>query len=200
LHDGPSQLLASMVMGLRFLRQVIAREPERTDTELNELDRLANTALHQLRNMLFDLRPVALETQGLAAALQVYVERQKDMKQIEFHLDTQAFAGRFTPKVEAASFSIIQEAVNNVEKHAQAKNIWISVKSLGDKLAIAVKDDGRGFDIEQVQESYSQKGNLGLLNMKERTEIAGGKLKIESKPGRGTSVTLDLPLDTMVSR
>ena len=193
LHDGPSQLLASIVMGLRFLKQVIDREPDRIDEELAEIDHLAHTAIHQVRNMLFDLRPVALETQGIAAALQVYVERQSENKQIEFHLDTQSFAGRFPPKIEGAAFSIMQEAVNNVEKHAQAKNIWISIRPAGDKVVFTVKDDGHGFDIEQVQEAYAQKGNMGLLNMKERAEIAGGKLSIESKPGKGTSVTLDLP-------
>ena len=195
LHDGPSQLLASMIMGLRFLKQVIVREPERVEDELKELERLANSALHQVRDMLFDLRPVALETQGIAAALQVYVERQKESRQIEFHLDTQAFTGRFPPRVEAASFSILQEAVNNVEKHAQAKNIWIGIKPANNKISLSVRDDGHGFDMNQVQEAFAQRGNMGLLNMKERAEIAGGKLTIESKPGKGTLVTLDLPLD-----
>lgn len=200
LHDGPSQLLASMVMGIRFLGQVIVRDPERVGDELQELERLANSALHQVRNMLFDLRPIALETQGLTAALLVYVERQKEMKQIEFHLDTQAFAGRFAPKVEGATFSIVQEAVNNAIKHAQAKNIWIAIKPTDDKLTVLVKDDGRGFEIDKVQDSYAQQGSMGLLNMKERSEIAGGKLRLESKPGKGTTVALDLPLDLIALR
>ncbi|HEX7587655.1 MAG TPA: GAF domain-containing sensor histidine kinase, partial [Anaerolineae bacterium] len=190
LHDGPSQILSSIIMGLRFFRQVMIREPARMDTELTQLEQQANLALRQVRDMLFDLRPVALETQGLAAALQVYVERQSETQGLEFHLDAHSFKARFAPRVEAALFSIVQEAVGNTQKHAQAKNIWISLQFTRDELAISVRDDGRGFDVNQVEEAYAQRGNLGLLNMKERAEIANAHLVIESKPGKGTTVTL----------
>ncbi len=195
LHDGPSQILASIVMGLKFLHQVIEREPERAEAELIELERETNLALRQVRDMLFDLRPVALETQGLAAALQVYVERQSETKGLEFHLETHSFNQRFSPKVEAALFSIVQEAVGNSQKHARATNIWIKLQPTEDELVITVHDDGRGFDVSQVEDTYAQRGNLGLLNMKERAEIANAKLAIESKRGKGTTVTLKLKLD-----
>ena len=190
LHDGPSQILSSIVMSLKFFRQVMTREPGRVDQELTEMERQANLALRQVRDLLFDLRPVALETQGLAAALQVYFERQSEGRDLKLHLDTHSFSARFPPKVEAAIFSIIQEAVSNAEKHAQAKNVWIAMESAGGKLTITVQDDGRGFDLPQVEESYAQRGNLGLLNMKERAEVADAKLSITSKPGQGTTVTL----------
>jgi signal transduction histidine kinase len=195
LHDGPSQILAAIIMGLRFFRQIMLREPARMDQELVELERQANLALHQVRDMLFDLRPVALETQGLAAALQAYVERLSESKQLKFSLETQSFAARFSPKVEAAVFFIVQEAVVNAEKHAQAQNIRISLRPTDDELVLVVQDDGRGFDLAQVEEAYAQRGNLGLLNMKERAEIAHAKLAIESKPRQGTTVTLTLDLD-----
>ena len=195
LHDGPSQILASIIMGLKFLHQVIDREPERAEAELIELERETNLALRQVRDMLFDLRPVALETQGLGAALQVYVERQSETKGLEFHLETHSFSQRFEPIVEAALFSIVQEAVGNAQKHAHAKNIWIKLQPTGDGLIVTVHDDGRGFDVSQVEGTYAQRGNLGLLNMKERAEIANAKLGIESKRGKGTTVTLKLKLD-----
>ncbi len=198
LHDGPSQILASIIMGLKFLHQVIDREPERAEAELIELERETNLALHQVRDMLFDLRPVALETQGLGAALQVYVERQSETKGLEFHLETHSFNRRFAPMVEAALFSIVQEAVSNAQKHAHAKNIWIKLQPTEDELVITVHDDGRGFDVSQVEGAYAQRGNLGLLNMKERSEIANAKLAIESKRGKGTTVTLKLKLDDVV--
>jgi signal transduction histidine kinase len=194
LHDGPSQILASIVMGLRFLRQVMVREPARTEAELTDLERQSNLALRQVRDMLFDLRPVALETHGLAAALHAYVERQSETKGLAFHLDTHSFDQRFPPKVEAAIFSIVQEAVGNVQKHARAKNLWIKLQPSDEDLTITVKDDGRGFDVAQVEDAYAQRGNLGLLNMKERAEIANAKLTIESKRGKGTTVTLKLKL------
>ncbi len=194
LHDGPSQILSAMIMGLRFFRQIMTREPSRAEQELTELERQANLALHQVRDMLFDLRPVVLETQGLGPALQLYVERQGESKELNFHLDTHAFNLRFPPRVEAAVFSIVQEAVGNAGKHAQAKNLWIAMRPAGGNLTITVQDDGCGFDLRQVEETYAQRGNLGLLNMKERAEIADAKLSIESKPGKGTTVTLTLKL------
>jgi len=195
LHDGPSQIIAAMIMGLKFLRQVIEREPSRASSEIDELERMSTQALHQVRNLLFDLRPVALETQGLVAAIQIYVERQRDGDQLKLSIDADAFNTRFAPKTEAAAFSIIQEAVGNAKKHAQAKNIWITVKKTDTALTFSVRDDGRGFDLAQVEGNYAQRGSLGLLNMKERAEICHGKLTIDSKPGKGTLVALALPLD-----
>jgi signal transduction histidine kinase len=195
LHDGPSQLLSAIIMGLKFLRQVIVRQPDRIETELAELERLSTQALHQVRNMLFDLRPVALETQGLRTALEIYVERQRESDGMQVHLDVDALTMRLPSKVEAALFSIIQEAVGNAKKHAQAKNVWISAQTQENKLTLSVRDDGRGFDLTDVEESYAQRGNLGLLNMKERAEIANATLAINSKLGKGTLVTLVLPTD-----
>ncbi len=194
LHDGPSQLLAAMTMGLRFLRQVIARQPERIEAEINELERLATQALHQVRNLLFDLRPVALETQGLRAALQVYAERMRKSDGTQLHLDVQDLTLHWPPRVEAALFSIIQEAVNNARKHAQPKNIWITAQRQGERMVLSVRDDGCGFDLAEVEQAYAQRGNLGLLNMKERAEIAQAKLHLTSRPGEGTTVTLSVPL------
>lgn len=195
LHDGPSQILASLVMGMKHLRQVILRQPERTEQEVNDLERLATTAMHQVRNMLFDLRPVALETQGLIAALRVYVERQRDSNSVPVFLEADNITQRFPPKVEAAVFSIIQEAVGNAKKHAQAKSIWIVARQSHDTLTLSVRDDGKGFDVASVEEAYAQRGSLGLLNMKERAELARAKLTIDSKIGKGTKVTLVIPLD-----
>jgi signal transduction histidine kinase len=195
LHDGPSQLLSAIIMGLKFLKQVIEREPTRAEVELAELERLTTQALHQVRNMLFDLRPVALETQGLVPALQIYIERQRDAAELKLHVEADAFTMRFLPKVEAAAFSIIQEAVGNAKKHAHARNIWISAQHVDEMLILSVRDDGRGFDVAGVEKAYAQRGNLGLLNMKERAELCQGKLTIESQVGKGTLVSLSLPLN-----
>ena len=194
LHDGPSQLLSAIIMGLKFLKQVIVRQPDRVGAEIAELERLSTDALHQVRNTLFDLRPVALEAQGLCAALRIYVERQQETKGLRLHLDIEHLTVRFAPRVEAALFSIIQEAVGNARKHAEAKNIWFTAQQTGETVTLSVRDDGRGFDLLQVQEAYAQRGNLGLLSMKERSEMARVKLTIDSKPGEGTTVALALPV------
>ena len=96
--------------------------------------------------------------------------------------------------MEAALFSIIQEAVNNARKHAHPKNIWITAQRQGERMVLSVRDDGRGFDLAEVEQTYAQRGNLGLLNMKERAEIAQANLHLTSQPGEGTTVTLSVPL------
>lgn len=194
LHDGPSQLLSALIMNLRFLKEVIVRSPERSREEVDNVERLAVQALHQIRNMLFDLRPVLLETQGLAAALSAYVDRQRENKDIEILLEINSLSARLPSKAEAAIFSIIQEAVGNVRKHANAKHIWITAEQRKDKLTVTVQDDGCGFDVQQMEEAYAQRGSLGLLNMKERADIANAELKIDSEPGKGTQVKLTIPL------
>jgi signal transduction histidine kinase len=193
LHDGPSQLLSAITMGLRFVRDLVDRHPESAQEEIANLERLTKQSLRQIRNMLFDLRPLVLETQGLRAALEVYTQHF-DEQEIEVHLDAGDFAARFPAKTEAAIFSIIQEAVGNARKHATPKNIWITFRQEDATLTITVRDDGCGFDLEGVEAAYGQRGSLGLLNMKERAEMASAQLTIESKCGQGTSVILVMPL------
>ncbi len=193
LHDGPSQLLSAIIMGLRFLREVTTRKPERIPEELDSLEHLSIQALHQVRNMLFNLRPVLLETQGLAPALQAYVDRQRETKDLEIYLVANSFNARLEPKAEAAIFSIIQEALGNVRKHAQAKHVWITAMQKNGQITLSVRDDGCGFDVQRVQTVYAEKGSLGLLNMKERAEIANADLTIDSRPGLGTLVQLVIP-------
>lgn len=199
LHDGPAQLLASMLISLEFAQKLLQREPERVPEELQDLCQLAHKALHQVRTLLFELRPVILETQGLVPALETYVQRQCEECPIAFHLEAGTFNGRLVAKAEQAVFDIIQEAVGNAKKHAQATNIWIAlaeVAGLGQLLA-GVRDDGRGFDQEQLKARYGQQASLGMVNMAERAEALGGKLTVRSQPGHGTSVVLCVPLEPL---
>ncbi len=194
LHDGPSQLLAAIIMNLRFLRLAFTRKPDNVRDEITSLEQLSLQALQQVRNLLFDLRPVVLETQGLRAALGVYVDRQRETQDLEIHLDVDPLTMRFGPRAEAAIFSIVQEAVGNVRKHAAAQNVWIKARQRDANLEITIQDDGRGFDVSNVEEAVPQRGNMGLLNMRERAEIAHGRLTVDSEPGKGTLVTVQVPL------
>lgn len=200
LHDGASNQLSAMIMELQFLKEVMVRTPERAADELAQIENFANQALQQVRNLLFDLRPLMLESQGLRAALEVFVQRHAESERTQLHLDTDSFTARLSPKAEAAIFSILQEAVTNAKKHAGAKNIWITTRQEGKSVTITVQDDGRGFDLRQIEEAYALRGSLGLLNMKERAEIVNAKLTIAPQPGKGTRITLVIPLnDTAAS-
>ncbi len=198
LHDGPSQLLSAVIMNLRFLRTAMTRKPERIFDEIDNMEQLSTQALRQIRDLLFDLRPVVLEAEGLQSALKVYVDRQRENQPVQIHLDVSSLITRFDSHIEAAIFSVVHEAVNNAKKHGAPKNIWIKTVQAARTLTIQVKDDGCGFDLQQVEENYAQRGSLGLLNMRERAEIACGTVQVESAPGKGTCVTMTIPLTQTV--
>lgn len=199
LHDGPSQLLSAVIMNLRFLRTALSRKPERIFDEIDNMEKLSTQALRQIRDLLFDLRPVVLEAEGLCSALRVYVDRQREDQRVHIHLDASSLTRRFDSHIEAAIFSVVHEAVSNAKKHASPKNIWISTQQTDRTLTIGIQDDGCGFDLKQVEENYAQRGSLGLLNMRERAEIACGSVLVESAPGQGTRVALTIPLTQPVT-
>ncbi|MBI4672284.1 MAG: GAF domain-containing sensor histidine kinase [Chloroflexi bacterium] len=194
LHDGPVQMLSALVMETRYLRDLAAQDPSKIQTEFLRLDAVATKALYQTRNILFDLRPLILEQQGLGPALEQYVTRLRMVEPFNITLDAATLRVRLAPKSEAAIFSIVQESVNNAKKHAKPKNLWIEAVQDETGLTLSVRDDGNGFDVQAMEAAYSTRGSLGLLNMKERAEIVQGALRIVSQPNEGTCVTLTVPL------
>lgn len=196
LHDGPAQLVASLVMSLGFTKELLKRSPELAETEINESLDVANKTLKQLRTLLFDLRPVILETQGLIPALELYAERLEETEELNITLTVEHEVDRLAHKAEVAIFSIIQEAVNNAKKYAKANQIELIVQAdqQQDSLTFLIKDDGVGFDVQQVKARYDEQGSLGMINMQERTEMINGQLRINSGVGQGTRVILNLPL------
>jgi signal transduction histidine kinase len=194
LHDGPAQLLAALINCIGFIDMLHERRPEMVREELQSLLPLAQKALRQVRTLLFDLRPVILETQGLVPALESYVERQREMDSLSYDLRVEGFRGRLDVQAERAVFSIIQEAVGNIKKHACAKQVWITLVEQEDELQVSVRDDGQGFRVEELLAEYDQRGSLGMLTMRERAEAIGGIFSVHSLPGAGTMILLQAPL------
>ena len=195
LHDGPTQLVSTMVMQADFIKKLMQHQPDQVGTELDRLTQTGQQAVHDLRTMLFDLRPLILETQGLGAALALFTERHQvgGKTSIRLHLDETVH--RYAAPVESSVFSIVQEAVTNALKHAKAQNIWVRLAQKGNTLAVEVEDDGVGFDMEKVMQSYVSRESFGLLNMRERADIAGGELTMVSAVGQGTTVMLRMPAE-----
>ena len=199
LHDGPTQLVASMLMRLDFIKKALSRDPSLVDEEITELIELGQRASHQMRTLLFELRPLVLETQGLVPALETFLTRlQKEEAGTTFHLEVKTERGdaqltRRDPRDEAAIFAIVQEAVKNALKHARADNIWVQLVEQAGTLTVMVRDDGVGFDVAAVESVYEQRGSLGMVNIRERAELLGGRLTLQSAPGQGTKVVLHVP-------
>lgn len=193
LHDGPTQAVSAIAMRLNFTKLLVTREPTRAAAELEKLEELARKTAKEIRTMLFALRPLALETQGLTVALEQYAEKLRETEGLIIHVDS-ALDERLPAKTEGIAFSIIEEAVNNARKHARAENVYVRLRLQQDLLVAEVEDDGCGFDLSSVETRYDQRDSLGLINMKERAALVSGNLTIKSEPGKGTQITLLIPL------
>ena len=146
--------------------------------------------------MLFTLRPLVLESQGLLAALLAMAEKMRETYDQNVVIEVDP---KIIPELEAGKqtiiFYIAEEAVNNARKHAQAAHIWVRLKNIGSEIALLeIQDDGVGFNLGAVDATYDHRGSLGMVNMRERTELVNGVLKIESAEGKGTSIRVLIPL------
>jgi signal transduction histidine kinase len=192
LHDGPAQALAQIAMQLEFAGRLAEYEPEKVPGEIRAIHDLALRTTRDIRNLLFDLRPLVLESQGLEAALGQFLERFKTSGGPTMHFEPHS-TPRLPYNAEAVTFAIVQEAVNNVLKHARASNCWIELQERGQHLVVSVRDDGIGFNVHNVSEDYQRRGSWGLLNMHERAALVDATLGIRSQPQQGTTVMLSVP-------
>ncbi len=196
LHDGPAQSVAAISMNIEFIKKLYKAMPERVPDELDTLSELVNKTTHDIRTLLFELRPLGLETQGLLITLQQYVDRWRDPSgnAMRLRLEAPTNMPRLPSEKEAAAFIIVQEAVNNARKHARSDVITVYLYTEEDTFVASVRDRGKGFNLAAVESSYNNRGSLGLLNMKERARLIGADLRIRSDPGQGTTVELRMPL------
>lgn len=197
LHDGTVQLLAAIAMGLDHVERLMSVKPDAVYAELDALRKLTRQAMRDARLLLFEIRPVILESRGLVPALQTYVQQLKDSENFLVHFETDDFEYDLDSKVAGTIFSIVQEAVNNVKKHARARNVWIRLRVGDGEVIVTVEDDGLGFSLAQIERDYVERGSFGLFNMRERAELIEGSLEIETSeaiPNQGTTVTLHAPL------
>ncbi len=200
LHDGPTQVISTIVMQIEFIKKLLQHDPDNIAEELDLMGETGQQAIRGMRTVLFDLRPLILETQGLGPALELFTERHRVEGKPEIHLHTAESVGRYDAKIESAVFSIIQEAVNNALKHAQAQNIWLRLAQKETTLVVEIEDDGVGFHIDAVMQSYENRGSLGMVSMRERAELVGGELTVISAPGKGTTVVLRVAAEVTLPR
>jgi signal transduction histidine kinase len=197
LHDGPAQSIAAITMNLEFIKRLLERDPARVNEELDKLSALAKRTTYEVRTMLFELRPLVLETQGLRVTLEQYLERFKHNDAgVAIILEADGMDGvHLNTKTEGTLFNIIQEAVNNALKHARAQHIWVRLHRDDTMLFAEVEDDGVGFDKAAVLRTYEKRGSFGLLNIDERSRLVGGRADMVSTPGQGTKVSIVVPLE-----
>jgi signal transduction histidine kinase len=197
LHDGPAQVISGIAMRLAFIKKLLENEPGRVMEKLDEAEKVALTAAKDIRNMMFGLRPLMLETKGLIPTLEAYVEKLQG-EAWQTHLEVSGFGDdknnyiRLEHNIEAAVFIIIQEAINNIRKHAFPRNVWIALEHSKEVTTVMIRDDGKGFDSRSVSDRYDERGSFGLLNMRERARLIGASYDLYSQVGQGTTILLTI--------
>mgnify|MGYP001034236150 CR=1 FL=1 len=197
LHDGPTQSIAAIAMRLNFARRLMERDPKATADEMAKIEDLARRTTKEIRHMLFTLRPLVLESQGLIPALDAMAEKVHETYGQAVIVEADP---TLIPKIEAGKqtviFFIAEEAISNARKHAQAAHIWVRLSILEKNLVLLeVQDDGVGFNVAALNTSYEHRGSLGMVNMRERAELVNGLFQISSTPGEGTTIRVIIPLN-----
>jgi signal transduction histidine kinase len=187
LHDEAGQLLASVHLALE---QVASEDPQRLGEKILPVKEVLFEIEEQLRRLSHELRPTVLDDFGILAALKFLTEGVARRTGLQIHIES-SFEGRLAPAVETTLYRVTQEALNNVHKHARAKNVWILVQANGEVHG-SIRDDGVGFDVDAVFGSRGRMG-LGLRGVQERLAAVGGKLAISSASNQGTTLLVSIP-------
>lgn len=188
LHDSTSQSLTSLMVGLRTLDTTC--ENPQMHSQAQELRQVVGQVLEDVHNLAVQLRPAVLDDLGLSAALERLIQDWQKRHHIPVDIVVHLGGERLPEAIETALYRIIQEALTNVARHAQANSISVLIERRQQQVIAVIEDDGQGFDIEQVQ----RQGHLGLVGIRERSELLGGSLTIESGFHKGTSLYIQIPL------
>ena len=198
LHDGPTQSVAAMAMRLNIIKRMVTKDVNAAIEEIVKLEDLAHRTTKEIRHMLFTLRPLVLEAQGLTAALQSMSDKMRETynQNVVINIDENVVSQLEMGK-QGVIFYIIDEAVNNARKHAQAETIAVRLRLVEKGIALLdIIDNGVGFDIKAMSEQYLKRANssLGMVNLRERADMIGGIFQMDSAPGKGTKVQVFIPL------
>jgi PAS domain S-box-containing protein len=193
LHDSVNQLIASAKMRLRKVEDgVVSLNPAAREI-LARCGQLLVQALEENRRIAHNLRPSDLDEFGLAAASRNFCKELQSRTKLEVKYNIARIDQRLAPALELNLFRIMQEAVNNIEKHARAREVRLRIAFHGGSIVLKIQDDGRGFDSKRGKAGKGKWRGIGLTNMRERAEFLGGTCTVESAPKRGTTITVRVP-------
>jgi two-component system sensor histidine kinase DegS len=195
MHDGPAQSMSNLILRAEICQRMFDRDAEMARSELAGLKAAINTTLQDIRRFIFELRPMILDDLGLVPTLRRYVQQFTEKNKVEVNLMVQGMESRLPPHYEVAIFRFVQEALNNVAKHAHASQARVVLDGAGDRVHIAIEDDGEGFHVADVLADEGGRRNLGIQMLRQQAEtLLRGELGIESTIGRGTRVAAVVPI------
>jgi Signal transduction histidine kinase len=196
MHDGPAQSMSNLVLRAEICQRLIDRDIEQARAELSSLKTAINNTLQETRKFIFDLRPMTLDDLGLIPTLRRFVAQFGEKNNLEVNLMVQNMEARLPSHYEVTIFRFIQEALNNVAKHANANQARVLLDASSGELQIIVEDDGEGFQVEHaLGDEEGSRRNMGIASMRQQIEaLLRGEFGIESAIGRGTRIAAVIPL------
>ncbi|VVM33501.1 sensor histidine kinase [Terribacillus sp. AE2B 122] len=190
MHDGPAQMLANILLRSELVdRTFRERSTEEALLEIQNMRKMVRSSLYEVRRIIYDLRPMALDDLGLLPTIRKYLANIEEFNNI--HIDFTALKAekRLDPKYEVALFRLTQEAVQNAVKHAEPSTIKVRLEVMRELVVISIIDDGKGFDVTVKKEN-----SFGIIGMRERVEMLDGTIAFHSEIGKGTRVLIKVPL------
>ena len=192
IHDGPAQAIANIVFRAEVCERLIDSDPARAKAELKALREHIRNTLAEIRKIIFDLRPMALDELGLAPTIRGVLDVFREQYGLVAEIAVIGKERRLEPHIEIGVFRVVQEALNNIIKHAQASSIRVRIEFAAAGVTVLVEDDGKDFEMTEAE---LPSGHYGIMGMRERMQLLNGKLTIKSAPRRGTRVTVSVPLE-----
>lgn len=193
IHDGPAQTMTNLVLRAEICERLIDMDVTRAKTELSGLKSAVNNTLQETRRFIFDLRPMILDDLGLEPTLRRYMQQFVEKYKIEGGVTVNGLNGRLPLPLEVTIFRIVQEALANVTKHAHANQVQVTIDATDETLTVTVEDDGAGFNVDESKLRDPKK--TGLSAIRQRAAMFGGRVNMESAPGRGTRIVTTLPIE-----
>ncbi|RQD69934.1 MAG: sensor histidine kinase [Tindallia sp. MSAO_Bac2] len=193
IHDGPAQSFSNILLKIEYCEKLMDKDIEKAKTEAQVLKDLVRGSTREIRKIIYNLRPMAIDDLGIVPTLRRYLEDFQSETGIEITFHCSPDFNMEDSVLQLALFRIAQEALNNITKHAQAEKVDIILDQEHKFVTMAIKDNGIGFDTQNIRRSVDN--GFGIVNMKERAELLNGNLKVQSEPGKGTTLLIKIPTD-----
>lgn len=195
IHDGPAQSLANIVLRTEIAERMLVKQQfEMVQAELVDLKSQVRSGLEEIRKIIFNLRPMALDDLGLVPALRKFTQDFEEKAKVHTSFEMSGKEIRLPSAMEAAIYRMVQEAFSNVLKHASASHVSLDISYSPQLIILTIQDNGLGFVVEAAEQPASRNSHFGLVGMKERVELIEGRMIIDSKPGHGTKIVIEIPM------
>ncbi|NMA69999.1 MAG: sensor histidine kinase, partial [Desulfitobacterium sp.] len=193
IHDGPAQDLANIVLRLEIAEKLLAIDTSKVQAEITDLKGLVRSNLRDIRRIIFDLRPIAFDGNGLLSSLEKYLISFEDNYKIKCDLLVKGEEKQLLPVIEVSIFRSLQECLTNIAKHSLSDWAGIEIEFQEDIISLVIKDRGIGFHLNKILENPGE--HYGLIGVKERIEMLNGKIDIDSVLEKGTTIKFFIPID-----